>query len=103
MNQKRYERAKQAALIWLQGTAPDHDPTTTTSFYEGVNWADKHPDWISTGDRLPEVGQRVIVCTKTGTVTLATLHYYNNCYLFGGFRHHMEVTHWLPLPTPPRY
>ena len=57
-------------------------------------------DWISVKDRLPEEKQRVIVrCSKVGTTV--------GWILWGKWmtdlgRGCSDVTHWMPLPKPPK-
>lgn len=66
---------------------------------------DPKPEWISVEDKLPEEGETVLICTKGGYVTQAYLFtdiaeqsfletYINNQFF--------DVTHWQPLPTPPK-
>lgn len=64
-------------------------------------------DWISVKDRLPNSGQSVLVCLESKAVTEAL-------YLGDKFvRPEMfslrtykfktnKVTHWMPLPQPPK-
>ena len=63
------------------------------------------PTWISTKDRLPEDGERVLIYTKYEDIIVAK--YYS---LRGVWRSpedveeeytNNEVTHWMPLPKPP--
>lgn len=64
--------------------------------------------WISVKDKLPEDGTDVIVCTEGGRVV--TLRYYDgfNCtknYKTGEIckgNEFKDVTHWMPLPEPPK-
>lgn len=59
-------------------------------------------NWISVNDRLPEEDKRVIVCcrTKKGVQNI------NLAYQCNGFWHGSgsmsSVTHWQPLPEPPK-
>ena len=62
--------------------------------------------WISVTDRLPEPGQMVLVycrsrmCTEHVTVSTYMKDYSHTrcCYWSRRVR---DVTHWMPLPTPP--
>lgn len=58
-------------------------------------------EWISTMDRLPEIGERVLVCTMPGSVDLGMrvqgMVFVNSA--IGGSIY--TVTHWMPLPEPP--
>lgn len=66
----------------------------------------EHPewDWILEGE-LPEDGQRILVNVKyRGHEAVQMDEYYNDdgCYLDSGYEIGTEVTHWMPLPEPPK-
>lgn len=66
----------------------------------------EHPewDWILEGE-LPENGQRILVNVKyRGHEAVQMDEYYNDdgCYLDSGYEIGTEVTHWMPLPEPPK-
>ena len=62
-------------------------------------------EWISIKDRLPEVGKRVLVYTEMNVIRIDRLRLIKN-----GKRKaatwesslYVEVTHWMPLPEPPK-
>ncbi len=70
-------------------------------------------EWISVNDRLPEIGELVLVAYKVdfgsgimGTlVNTAMIQKFGFCG--GGYDNFLdetcttEVTHWMPLPEPP--
>ena len=62
-------------------------------------------EWISVKDRLPELGERVI-CTDGGAVF--EQYRVEPSYVYGiwdrsGLKSQMQkVTHWMPLPEPPK-
>lgn len=61
------------------------------------------PKWISVGERLPEVGEIVLVWHYS-EVKAAWLNYVANGVAYfvqkdTGYR--CEPTHWMPLPEPP--
>lgn len=61
--------------------------------------------WISVKDRLPELGERVI-CTD-GYAVFEQYRVESSCVYgmwdrFGLKSPMQEVTHWMPLPTPPK-
>lgn len=69
--------------------------------------------WISVKDRLPEIGQEVIVycpsCKRKVTALCRLIRYeeavnfyWDNSY--GGSNIHVQdaVTHWMPLPEAPK-
>ena len=60
--------------------------------------------WIPVTERLPEVGQRILVYCESKTIEM---HITTCTYMAGRFgskqfsRHVRNVTHWMPLPEPP--
>ena len=68
--------------------------------------------WISVKDRLPDTAERVLVCkTWLGMVHKPEYGYYQDfpnregCWYVlteFGYYPQREVTHWMPLPTPPK-
>ena len=69
-------------------------------------------EWISVKDRLPDTAERVLVCkTWLGTVYKPVYGYYQDypnqkgCWYVlteFGYYPQREVTHWMPLPQPPK-
>ena len=51
-------------------------------------------EWISVEDRLPDVGKFVLIYNEINGVLL---DYYDGA-TFGYY----DVTHWMPLPNPPK-
>ena len=66
----------------------------TNGYNAGYN-ADK---WISVEDRMPDEDCKCLVFTKDGITNID--YYYNRENAFG-FRS-WKVTHWMPLPEPPK-
>ena len=67
-------------------------------------------EWISVKDRLPENNKKVLCCYYFGERNdmpfISTLDYYATDEM-PHFQHtlgneNMHVTHWMPLPEPPR-
>ena len=59
-------------------------------------------EWISVKDRLPEDGQIVLTC-KNGICDIQTYEARRNGWLCKGWFWSMAtVTHWMPLPQPPK-
>lgn len=67
-------------------------------------------NWISVKDRMPEMHQRVITWTTDNdgmrTVWMAHWNGYGagkrgGFLVSGGYRD-KDVTHWMPLPEPPK-
>ena len=63
-----------------------------------VTWNNRPDNWISVEERLPENNQEVLVFVNDGADTLINTDTYNNGWQFW-YKH---VTHWQPLPEPPR-
>ena len=51
-------------------------------------------EWISVKDRLPDVGKFVLIYNEINGVCLD----YHDGVTFGYY----DVTHWMPLPEPPK-
>ena len=58
-------------------------------------------EWISVKDRLPEDQEEVLVCTrsKNGVRNLDKGYMAIDRFIHRG---RAEVTHWMPLPQPPK-
>ena len=61
-------------------------------------------EWINVKTRLPEGGHNVLFCTHDGLVNEGNKE--ENGWI--GYRWSVkyndnEVTHWMPLPKPPKY
>ena len=58
----------------------------------------KFGEWISVKDELPPINQKVIVLTKRGFILIDyVLTLESTWWVSGG-----AVTHWMPLPEPPK-
>lgn len=57
-------------------------------------------EWISVEDRLPDVGIDVLVCYRNE----CDVARYSDTYrcFFTGMYACENVTHWMPLPEPPK-
>ena len=55
-------------------------------------------EWISVNDRLPDKPMKCLVYTKRGECGGYEITYYNQ-----GFNlQYSNVTHWMPIPQPPK-
>lgn len=54
--------------------------------------------WVSVKDRLPDAAFNVLVFDETGRVLIAW--YFE--YQWRGERLYHKITHWMPLPEPPK-
>ena len=66
------------------------------AFYTGAEWADAHPQdrWISVEDELPPQNGRYIFYSDTMGVRTS--------YYYAGISLNEHVTHWMPIPRPPK-
>ena len=68
--------------------------------------AELENQWISVEDRLPETFQRVLALTKDYDLDpIHTLVHFNGAktgFLSVGGKKDKNVTHWMPLPAPPK-
>ncbi len=91
----------------------------SVAYISGIQYALTNPEllkaqglcneWVRVEDRLPELNQRVLVIQnpkKTATKEPLFSHFngekfvsYHSEREFGGTW--IEITHWMPLPTPP--
>ena len=104
-------------LVELLTNSPQLDVLDwTTGWEEAANYLIAHgvtvQKWISVKDRLPDTAERVLVCkTWLGTVYKPVYGYYQDypnqkgCWYVlteFGYYPQREVTHWMPLPQPPK-
>jgi hypothetical protein len=63
-------------------------------------------DWISVDDRLPETFQRVLIYTLDWDLDpIQSIAHFNGIktgFLSVGGKKDKDVTHWIPLPEPPK-
>ena len=55
-------------------------------------------EWIPVDDRLPDKPMKCLVYTKRGECGGYDISYYNQ----GFYLQYANVTHWMPLPEPPK-
>lgn len=62
------------------------------------------PRWISVEERLPEDYEDVVIIMRNGASSWYRVAYreYGGWSFGGGRRVTDEVTHWMPLPEPPK-
>ena len=61
----------------------------------------KESGWISVKDRLPEDYQRVLCLFESGTMEVSFRASVKG-FCYEGFKQTGKVTHWIPLPEPPK-
>jgi hypothetical protein len=63
----------------------------------------KCSEWISVKDRLPEESGRYLVYAKEGErETHRTIAPFHKAFHLSGRMAYWKVTHWMPLPEPPK-
>ena len=63
------------------------------------------PEWISCMKRLPDIGEPVLTYNRWGHINDRTLKQYLNGKVYfspDGTEPVRDVTHWMPLPEPPK-
>ncbi len=76
---------------------PENRKPENVAEYEKEH-APKFGEWISVKDELPPISQKVIVLTTRGYILIDyVLTLKNTWWVSGG-----AVTHWMPLPEPPK-
>ena len=70
------------------------------TFMRGAKWADEHPHWISVEDEMPRDGQHTATINKAG---FQAVRYYKGGKWFSSYgNEYGDITHWMPLPQPPK-
>ena len=76
-----------------------------TNFIQGAEWQAKQSPWVSVKDRLPELGDPVLIRLKDGTVRLAVLDTDDNsdAYFWSDNYSYETISgwdknHWMPIP-----
>lgn len=59
--------------------------------------------WVSVEERLPETDEAVLIALPYAIIgrPCTTGQYVNHTWYCDDFGGHADVTHWMPLPTPP--
>lgn len=55
------------------------------------------PEWVRVSEKLPAESSAYLVCVLIGDITCIGMSYFN-----GETFDINEVTHWMPLPLPPK-
>ena len=58
-------------------------------------------EWIKCSERMPEFGEQVMVCVSGGILDIAQRELNGDFWNGDYYEEAMNITHWMPLPTPP--
>lgn len=96
MTREEEIRKAQAAIYGTENCrAAEH-------FAQGASWADAHPHWISVDDELPKDSGDVLVLTKGGKMLVTLGTYEEGEWVWCFYSPKDYITHWIPLPQPPK-
>jgi len=106
MNQNDIEKAIEIYKdnIWHMEQNPDAFESDLPRFKLVLQALEKQlqSQWIPVTERLPENQQRVIVQRKKCPMVMGWLMFGKWHTDFGRMYRNYEVTHWMPLPEPPK-
>ena len=100
----REDEIKNIALCYAHDELKDNhsvvEDVVVAAFMDGANYADAHPHWISVEGELPKDGDYVLICNNRGLMT--TSLYEGKEWVISETYLAVNVTHWMPLPQPPK-
>lgn len=67
---------------------------------ECFEFVQQHPHWISVEDELPNDGAYVVTINKVGLKEVR--HFYHDKWFSSFGNEYGDVTHWMPIPQPPK-
>ncbi|MGY6104287.1 DUF551 domain-containing protein [Pasteurella multocida] len=80
-----------------------------SGWYDEIDYIIEHPKiveyqkcdgWISVKDRLPSEREDILICTNRGEIKIA---WRDDVFFMSLLTYHLSsVTHWQPLPLPPK-
>ncbi|HEH9658839.1 TPA: DUF551 domain-containing protein, partial [Pasteurella multocida] len=80
-----------------------------SGLYDGIDCMVELPEivefpqddgWISVKDRLPSEREDILICTNRGEIKIA---WRDDVFFMSLLTYHLSsVTHWQPLPLPPK-
>lgn len=97
-----YETVTEAAgaIEALQNYAELHKNITEKTLAAAVKISKEVPQWIPVEERLPDECGHYLVFVKAGKYEQVT--WYEIAYYDGKEKFYTSVTHWMPLPEPPK-
>lgn len=82
------------------GTCLEHEPEIDAlALIERLEA--QQPKWISVEERLPEEAGKYIVCTRKKAVYCTAFRFFHGKGYFATDSN-THITHWMPLPEPPK-
>lgn len=89
--------------VFSDPTCPMHIAATVDQY---IDFAPTVGGWIPCSEKMPEDGQRVLICSSMKKMFVAA--YNASAHMFTQRVHSTvhawyanEITHWMPLPEPP--
>lgn len=111
MTPEQIEKERAAFEAWMDELYPTNPQTGRVgdeysrlgTQYKWEGWQAKaaQSEWISVEDRLPETETTVLICTKRGDI-FSSWASNEDVFWFYGEEGDNRVTHWQPLPEPPK-
>jgi hypothetical protein len=93
------EWLKQISDKYIHGGDEWFDEQRCRAIEYAIECIYKHNKWIPVSERLPEDDRQVLACTKKGKAFSA---HYDHLWKSWSVSHTVKITHWMPLPEPPK-
>lgn len=93
---KAIETAVSAAVDWHRYANPYY--SLAACIGDAMSKIPSAPSWIPVAERLPEVGEWVIVCDITGDIDMNIRN--DSGEFFKEWGSKQEIVAWMPLPEP---
>lgn len=90
-------------LVWAESNSYEFPVTLAEDLEEAINTINRLPSessWIPCSERLPEVGDLVMIAIANGDIDLAMLDKDKVGFSNGDWYNARNVTHWMPLQQP---
>ena len=101
-NEKREQQMMTAAEDYVEESDEIYNIVDAiTDFCAGWRAADSHPAWIPV-EEYPKVDISCTLLVHYVDGTIDICDYYGDYYDYTGENVTRNVTHWMPMPTPPQ-
>lgn len=94
------EEIKQLAIA-VYGNDPNSFGQQRDGYLKGYQDAQEQDNWISVKDKLPTPNEVVLIFWDN-KITSGSYKDFHNGYFQHGAATQLKVTHWQPLPNPPK-